>query len=54
MNASDGNVTMEEVIEKFGVSGVNWAGERMVEFWAEDELVVEITWVKKKLVNKYT
>jgi hypothetical protein len=28
MNARVGNVEMEGVIGKFGVPGVNWAGER--------------------------
>lgn len=54
MNARVGNVEMEGVIGKFGVPGVNWAGERMVEFCAESGLIVGNTWFKKKLVNKYT
>jgi hypothetical protein len=47
VNASVGNMAMEGMIEKFGLSGVNWAGERMVEFCAEAESVVGNTWVKK-------
>jgi hypothetical protein len=54
MNASVGNMKMEGVIVMFGVPGQNWAGERMVEFRAESGLIVENTWFKKKLVNKYT
>jgi exonuclease III len=32
INTIVGNMEMEGVIGKFGVPGVNWAGERMVEF----------------------
>jgi hypothetical protein len=34
MNARVGNMEMEGVIGKFGVPGVNWAGEIMVQFCA--------------------
>jgi hypothetical protein len=53
MNARIGNMVIEGLIGKFGVPGVNWASERMVEFCAEAVLIVGNTWFKKKLVNTY-
>jgi hypothetical protein len=53
MNARVGNVEMEGVIGMFEGPGVNWAGERMVEFCAESSLIVGNMWFKKKIVNKY-
>jgi hypothetical protein len=53
MNARVGNMEMEELIGKFAVPGVNWAGEKMVEFCEESGLIVGNTWFKK-LVNKCT
>jgi hypothetical protein len=35
------------VTGKFGVPGVNWAGERMVEFCAESGLIVETLGLKR-------
>jgi hypothetical protein len=53
MHARVGDVEVEEVIGKFGVPGVNWAGRRMVQFCTEAGLLAGNTWFKKKRVNKY-
>jgi hypothetical protein len=52
MNVKVGNVEIDGVIRKFDVPGVNWVGERMVEFCAESGLIVRNTLFKKKLVDK--
>jgi exonuclease III len=54
MNVRVGDLKVEEVISKFGVPVVNWAGRRMVQFFTEAGLIAGNTWFKKKLVNKYT
>jgi hypothetical protein len=40
MNVRGVNVEMKGVIGQSGVPGVNWAGERMVDFCAEYGLIV--------------
>jgi hypothetical protein len=40
INVIVGNVEMEGMIGKFGVPGVNWTGECMVEFLAKSGLIV--------------
>jgi hypothetical protein len=46
-------VEIEGVIGKFGVPGVNWTGERMVELCVDSGLIVGNAWFKKKRVNEY-
>jgi hypothetical protein len=49
MNARVGNVEMEGVIGMFEGPGVNWAGERMVEFCAESSLIVGTCGLRRRL-----
>jgi hypothetical protein len=48
MHARVGDLELEEVIGKFGVPGVNWAGRRMVQFCTEAGLLARNKWFKKK------
>jgi hypothetical protein len=48
-----GDVDVEEVIGNIGVSGLNWAGTRMVQFCTEAGPIAGNSWLKKKRGNKY-
>ena len=54
LNAIVGNEEVHGVIGKYGVSGRNVCGDRLLEMCAEMELVVENMFFRKKGINKFT
>ena len=53
LNAIVGDGELEGVIEKYGVSGENESGERLLDMCVEQELAIGNSFVKKG-INKYT
>ena len=54
MNARVGDSEVEGVVGKCGVSGVNDNGRKLIEMCTEERLSVEIQFLKKKDLHKFT
>ena len=54
LNARVGDGELEGVAGKYGVSGENESGERLLDMCVEQELAVGNSFFKKKGINKYT
>ena len=54
LNSRVGNEVIEGIVGRHGVTGRNESGERLLEMYAEQELVVGNSWFKKNDVYKYT
>ena len=54
LNARVGDGELEGVVGKYGVSGENESGERLLDMCAEQELAIGNSFFKKKGINKYT
>ena len=52
LNARVGNEVIEGIAGRHGVPGRNESGERLLEMYAEQELVVGNSWFKKNYVYK--
>ena len=53
LNARVGNEVIEGIVGRHGVPGRNESGKRLLEMYAEQELVVGNSWLKKNDVHKY-
>ena len=54
LNASVGDGELEGVVGKYGLSGENESGERLLDVCVEQELAIGNSFFKKKGINKYT
>ena len=54
LNARVGDGELEGVVGKYGVSGENESGERLLDMCVEQELAIGNSFFKKKRINKYT
>ena len=54
LNARVGDGELEGVVGKYGVSGENESGERLLDMCVEQELAIGNSFFKKKGINKYT
>ena len=54
LNARVGDGELEGVVGKYGVSGENESGERLLNVCVEQELAIGNSFFKKKGINKYT
>ena len=54
LNARVGDGELEGVVGKYGVSGENESGERLLDMFVEQELAIGNSFFKKKVINKYT
>ena len=54
LNARVGDEELEGVVGKYGVSGENESGERLLDMCVEQELAIGNSFFKKKRINKYT
>ena len=54
LNARVGDGELEGVVGKYGVSGENESGERLLDICVEQELAIGNSFFKKKGMNKYT
>ena len=54
LNARVGDGELEGVVGKYGVSGENESGERLLDTCVEQELAIGNIFFKKKGINKYT
>ena len=54
LNARVGDGELEGVAGKYGVSGENESGERLLDMCVEQELAIGNSFFKKKEINKYT
>ena len=54
LNARVGDGELEGVVGKYGVSGENESGERLLDMCVEQELAIGNSFFKKNGINKYT
>ena len=54
LNARVGDGELEGVVGKYGVSGENESGERLLDMCVEQELAIGNSFFMKKGINKYT
>ena len=54
LNARVGDGEGEGVVGKYGVTGENESGKRLLDMCVEQELVIGNSFFKKKVINKYT
>ena len=54
LNARVGDGELEGVVGKYGISGENESGERLLDMCVEQELAIGNCFFKKKGINKYT